>query len=116
MSAGPASAATHPRTGSIDLTSRCSKLSYGNLQIQREDSGRLSLDVEVDMARHTAGVPWRLKVTDNGVTILSTIARTSSDGSVSVAQPFSPKAGANHVVLFAKNPRTGETCRLSGTV
>ena len=47
-----AGAATSP----ANLNGSCSQTSLGNMQIQREDTGRLSIDVGVDMAPHHAGV------------------------------------------------------------
>jgi len=116
LGATAASAATRTRASSINLTAACSKGSLGNLQVQREDTGQLSIDVGVDMARHTAGVPWVFKATDNGATIASGRTATIGDGSFSVTRLLWPKAGSNHVVFTARNLRTGETCKISGTV
>ena len=115
IGATAAGAATRPKASSVNLTAHCSKGSLGNLQIQREDNGKLSIDVGVDMTRHSSGVPWKMRVTDNGTTIANATVRTISDGSFSVTRLLEPKAGANHVVFYAKNLRTGETCRLNGT-
>jgi len=115
VGATAASAATRAKAGSVNLTTACTKGSLGNLQVQREDTGQLSIDIGVDMARHTAGVPWVFKATDNGVTVAAGRTSTLGDGSFSVTRLLSPKAGTNHVVFTARNLRTGETCRLSGT-
>jgi hypothetical protein len=111
---GVASAAPGPQP-STAATASCTKTSRANLQLQREDTGTLSVDGGVDMARHTAGVPWRVRVTDNGATLASTTVRTISDGSFSITRTITPRAGANHVVFTATNLRTGETCVLNGT-
>ena len=111
-----AGATPPPRASSVNLTAHCGKGSAGTLQVQREDNGTLSVDVGVDMARHTAGIPWRIKATDNGAVVVNSTVRTISDGSFSVTRLLVPKAGANHVVFYAKNLRTGETCRLNGIV
>jgi hypothetical protein len=114
--ASAASASTGPKASSINLNATCSKGSLGNLQVQREDTGQLSIDVGVDMTRHTAGVPWTFRVTDNGSTVTKGTTRTIGDGSFSVSKLMWPKGGANHFVFTAKNVRTGETCKLIGTV
>jgi len=114
--ASAASASTRPKASSINLNAACSKGSLGNLQVQREDTGKLSIDVGVDMTRHAAGVPWTFKVTDNGTTVATGTARTIGDGSFSVSKLMWPKSGVNHFVFTAKNLKTGETCRLAGTV
>jgi len=116
VGASAASASTRPKAPSINLSAACSKGSLGNLQAQREDTGQLSIDVGVDMTRHTAGVPWAFKVTDNGSTVAAGTTRTIGDGSFSVSRLLWPKGGANHFVFTAKNLKTGETCRLTGTV
>jgi hypothetical protein len=111
-----ASAATAARATSLDHSVRCSKTSLANLQVQREDNGKVSVDAGVDMARHVAKVPWRMKVTDNGTTLANATVHTISDGSFSVTREVAPRASANHVVFVATNLRTGETCRMNGTV
>jgi hypothetical protein len=114
--ASAASAGSKPGASSVNLTAACSKGSLGNLQVQREDTGKLSIDVGVDMARHAAGAPWRIKATDNGTTVARGTVRTISDGSFSITRLIEPVKGANHVVFYATNLRTGETCKLGGTV
>lgn len=116
IGASAASASTRPKAASIVRNAACSKGSLGNLQVQREDTGKLSIDVGVDMTRHTAGIPWTFRVTDNGATIATGTTHTISDGSFSVSKLMWPKSGANHFVFTAKNLRTGETCKLLGTV
>jgi hypothetical protein len=109
--ASVAGAATRPKA---NTTTQCNKGSAGNLQVQREDTGKLSIDMGVDMARHVSGVPWKIRAYDNGKLIENATARTISDGSFSVTRLIAPLAGTNHVVFFATNLRTGETCRLNG--
>jgi len=111
-----AGATAKPKAASVNTNGTCTKGSASNLQVAREDTGQLSIDVGVDMARHAAGVPWSIKATDNGRVIANGTVRTISDGSFSVTRLISPKAGANHVVFYARNLRTGEVCRLNGTV
>jgi hypothetical protein len=115
--AGASVAAASPKVSSVVNTSaKCTKGSVGNLQVQREDTGQLSIDMGVDMSRHVSGVPWKVKAYDNGSLIANATVRTVSDGSFSITRLISPKAGSNHVVFYATNLRTGETCRLNGTV
>jgi len=106
-----AGAATAAR--SANVTKACSKASTANLQVQREDSGMLSVDMGVDMARHVSAVPWRIAGYDNGRRIESATVRTISDGSFSVTRLIAPLGGTNRVVFFATNLKTGETCRLN---
>jgi len=106
--AGAATAAT-----SANVTKACSKGSTANLQVQREDSGVLSVDVGVDMARHVGAAPWRISGYDNGKQVERATVRTISDGSFSVTRLIAPLGGTNRVVFFATNLRTGETCRLN---
>ena len=71
--AAPAHAATP--TGVV-VNRHCSNTSLGNLQLQREDTGKISVDFGVDMARHTAGVTWKVKETRNGVVFVNRSTRT----------------------------------------
>ncbi len=106
-------AAASAATGSVTVDAKCSGSSVGNLQVQREDTGKLSVDFGVDMARHTAGVSWKVTESDNGSVFVTSVARTISDGSFSITRLIAPKPGTNAVVAKAVNPLTGETCKIS---
>ena len=93
----------------------CTKSSVANLQLQREDTGQVSVDFGVDMARHTAGVPWTVKETRNGVVFAHRTLRTVRDGSFSSSRLLAPKS-VNHIVATASNRVTGETCTISATL
>jgi hypothetical protein len=108
----PAHAAT---PAAVVVNGHCSKGSLSNLQLQREDTGKISVDFGVDMARHTAGVAWKVKETRNGVAFVNSTTRTIADGSFSNASLLAPKA-VNHIVATATNPKTGETCTISATL
>jgi hypothetical protein len=108
----PAHAATPT---AVVVNRHCSKTSLANLQLQREDTGQLSVDFGVDMARHTAGVPWKVTEARNGIVIVNRITRTISDGSFSISNLLAPKS-VNHIVATARNLRTGETCTISATL
>jgi hypothetical protein len=114
ITAGAVGASAPARTAAtaVVVNGRCSKGSLSNLQVQREDTGKLSTDFGVDMARHTAGVAWKVKGTDNGVAFFATTVHTISDGSFSITRLITPKPGVNHIVAIAANPKTGETCSL----
>lgn len=117
ISAGAASAASRPAsTTPVVVNGKCSRGSLSNLQVQREDTGKLSIDFGVDMARHTAGVAWKVKETNNGSLVVATTVRTISDGSFSLTRLMTPKAGTNHVWAYAANPATGEKCYLTASV
>jgi hypothetical protein len=100
----PAQAATRNST--------CSLRSLSNLQVQREDNGRLSIDFGVDMVTHRSGVHWTYRVVDNRSVVMRGTASTIADGSFSVTRAITRLTGSNHIVATAKNPATGETCRI----
>jgi hypothetical protein len=100
----------------VVVSGHCSKTSLTDLQVGREDNGQLSIDFGVDMARHRAGVSWTVRETDNGVLLTSATMHTIADGSWSLTRLITPRRGANHIVATARNPRTGETCRLIATL
>jgi hypothetical protein len=106
-----AGAATAP----VNITARCSGSSTANLQLQREDTGAVSVDFGVDMARHKAGVQWHVTETDNGTVFVNKSVKTIRDGSFSVTSTR-PPAASKTVVGTAVNPSTGESCSISGTV
>lgn len=98
-----------------NVNKACSNGSTGNLQVQREDNGKLSIDMGVDMTRHVSGVPWRIKAYDNGKLVESATVKTISDGSFSITRQIAPLGGTNRVTFYATNLKTGETCKLNGT-
>ncbi len=108
----PAHAAT-PAT--VIINRRCTKSSLSNLQLQREDNGRISVDFGVDMARHIPGVTWKVKETRNGVVFVNGTTRTIADGSFSVSRVLAPQS-LNHIVATASNPATGESCTIGATL
>ncbi len=113
MSGTPAGAATPTQ---INVNAKCSKTSWANLQVGREDTGKLSIDFGVDMAAHRAGVVWKATVTDNTSSVFSGTVKTISDGSFSVTRLVTPSAGPNKVTGKATNLSTGETCTVTGTL
>ena len=108
----PAHAATPT---AVVVNGHCSKGSLSNLQLQREDTGKISVDFGVDMARHHPGVTWQIKETRNGVVFVNSTTRTISDGSFSISSLLAPKS-VNHIVATATNPATGETCTIKATL
>jgi hypothetical protein len=110
---GVASASTPT---SVVVSGHCSGRSVDNLQVQREDTGRLSVDFGVDMARHRSGVAWKVTETDNGKTFVSTTVRTVADGSFSVTRVITPQPGSNTIVGTATSANSGETCTLSASI
>ena len=117
---GLASVAALPSTSasatasSVNINRSCASGSVANLQVQREDTGQISIDFGVDMARHTAGVPWKVKEARNGKVFVSTIVRTISDGSFSITRTLGRLAGTNTFVAYAVNTQTGKTCSITG--
>jgi hypothetical protein len=108
-SAIPAQAATKP---TVNINNICSLGSVSNLQVQREDNGKLSIDFGVDMAAHAAGVKWTYHVMDNRTLVMMGTSSTVADGSFSVTRAITPRTGTNHIVATAKNSATGELCRI----
>jgi len=114
LASGTAAGAVTPAP--ININAKCSGTSIANLQVAREDTGKLSIDFGVDMVHHKAGVVWKATVTDNTSTVFSGSVKTISDGSFSVTRLIMPRAGANKVTGKATNLSTGETCTVTGTV
>jgi hypothetical protein len=88
--------------------------SVANMQIQREDTGLFSVDFGVDMAKHGAGVPWKVTITRNGKLFASATARTISDGSFSITRVLKPVPGTNTFVAHAVNTVTGQAWSITG--
>lgn len=112
MPVATAGAATPP----VNITAKCSGSSTVNLQLQREGTGKLGVDFGVDMARHKAGVQWKVTESDNGTTFVNKTAKTIRDGSFSITTLLAPVAGLNTVTGTASNATTGETCTLTASI
>jgi hypothetical protein len=111
----PAAVASAATPTSVVVNGHCSGTSVDNLQVQREDTGQLSVDYGVDMARHTPGVVWKVTESRNGTTFVSTNVRTLADGSFSITRLLAPRAGTNTIVGKATS-QTGETCTLTASI
>jgi len=99
----------------VNITLKCSGTSLVNLQLQREDTGMVSVDFGVDMARHKAGVVWHVTESNNGTSFVNKSVKTIRDGSFSITRLLAP-AASNTVVATAVKSASGETCSISGTV
>jgi hypothetical protein len=106
----PAFAAT-----GVTVNGHCSGTSVYSLQVQREDTGKLSVDWGVDMARHLRGVAWKVTEANNGTVFVNKTVTTIADGSFSITRLLAPQP-TNHVKASATNRATGETCTASATV
>jgi hypothetical protein len=93
----------------------CSGTSTYSLQVQRETPTSLSIDWGVDMARHKAGVAWKVTETVNGTAIVNRTVLTIGDGSFSITKT-APALRSNTVSASATNLTTGETCAASLTL
>jgi hypothetical protein len=102
---------TRAASGGI-VNGRCSGTSLYSLQVQKEDTGQISVDWGVDMARHTAGVAWHVTVADNGRGFVNATVKTIADGSFSLTGLLPPQA-TNKITAWASNPLTRETCSAS---
>jgi hypothetical protein len=100
----------------VNVTRHCTGSSMSNLQVQREDTGKLSVDFGVDMAKHVAGVPWKVVEVHNGATFVNATVKTISDGSFSLTRLVVPTAGTNAFVAMAINTVTGETCTIKASI
>lgn len=116
IAAAPTTLAGAATPAAVVVNAKCSGSSMSNLQLQREDTGRLSVDFGVDMARHKAGIQWRISGTDNGTPFVNATVKTIRDGSFSVTRLLTPATGINAVVATASNAATGETCSISGSI
>ena len=111
MPIAQAGAASEP----VNITLKCSGTSLVNLQLQREDTGMVSVDFGVDIARHKAGVVWHVTESNNGTSFVNKSVKTIRDGSFSITRLLAP-AASNTVVATAVKSASGETCSISGTV
>ena len=111
-----ASAPAHAAVNNRTVAGHCTGTSRSTLQVSREDTGKLSVDFGVDMARHRSGVAWRVSEADNGTTFYHGTRYTLGDGSFDVSRLISPQPGTNTITASATNPATGETCTATASL
>ena len=111
---GGATAATAQtsQAGAVIRTGACSGASTWKLTL-KTDAGRIESDVEVQTPK--AGQAWHFGMFDNGVKFGSGTKTTMADGSWSATRFAANQAGADNIVVKAKNLVTGETCRAKAT-
>jgi hypothetical protein len=90
----------------------CSGRSNWKLKAKHDD-GRIEVELEVDQNRN--GVPWRVRIRQNGALVVNTTRRTRApSGSFSLERRLRDRAGSDRFV--ARATRRGETCRASLTL
>jgi hypothetical protein len=111
MIAVPATAAA--KDGDVIRTGSCTNNSDWKLKLSPED-GRIEVEFEVDTPK--AGQTWNVRIKKNGNVIWKGTRTTNvASGSFSVRKVTGNPAGSDFFVGRAKNPKTGEICRGTGT-
>lgn len=87
---------------------KCSGSSTSKIKAKARD-GRLEVEFEVDQNRN--GVPWKVKIKDNGnVQFRGTATTRPPSGSFSVERRIGDQPGADAIKGIGRNPATGERC------
>lgn len=95
--------------GDVRASGACSAASDWKLKA-KPDNGRIEVEFEVDSNK--VGQTWAVKITDQGVTVLSGNRVTvAPSGSFTARVLTANRAGADTFVATARNAATGETCR-----
>jgi len=92
----------------------CSGRSEWELDVRREDAGRLRVRLEIEGGR--SGQDWHLFLSDNGANIFSGTRTSESGGHVEVRVRTADRSGADAVKAAANNVATGESCRGRATL
>ena len=92
----------------IRSTGKCSGSSTAKIKAKARD-GRLEVEFEVDQNRN--GVPWKVKIKDNGdVQFRGTATTKAPSGSFSIERKIGDQAGTDAIKGVGRNPATGERC------
>ena len=74
------------------------------------DDGRIDVEFEVDQNR--VGRTWSVRLKDNGEVFFSGLRTTQApSGSFEVNRRTANRPGSDRIVGFARNVKSGETCR-----
>ncbi len=96
--------------GSDDVRSngKCSGSSTSKIKAKARD-GRLEVEFEVDQNKN--GVPWKVKIKDNGdVQFRGTATTKAPSGSFSIEKAIADQSGADTIKGVGRNKKTGERC------
>ena len=75
----------------------------------KPDDGRLEVEFEVDQNRN--GVPWKVKLKDNGdVVVRDTVRTHAPSGSFSLERKIADRSGTDQITGIARNKQSGERC------
>lgn len=97
------------KDGDVIRRGECTARSDWKLKLSPEN-GRIEVEFEVDQNRN--GQRWNIKMKRNGKVFWRGARRTQSpSGSFEVRRLARNGAGAERIVVRARNPRTGEVCR-----
>ena len=97
----------------VRRTGDCSARTDWKLKAKTDD-GRIEIEFEVDSNRN--GQRWFVRLRDNGGYVWSGYRTTlAPSGSFSVEKRTFNRAGADLITAYARNLRTGETCRAALT-
>jgi hypothetical protein len=100
---GIASAGDDVRSGG-----KCSGSSTSKIKAKARD-GKLEIEFEVDQNKN--GVPWKVKIKDNGDVRFRGTAKTKApSGSFSIETRIPDQAGADSIKGIGRSKRTGERC------
>ncbi len=92
----------------VRATGKCSGSSTSKIKAKARD-GRLEVEFEVDQNRN--GVPWKVKIKDNGDVQFSGRARTKApSGSFSIGRRIDDQPGTDAIKGIGRNRATGERC------
>jgi hypothetical protein len=92
----------------IERAGQCTGSTRSEIKVKPDD-GRLEVEFEVDQNR--SGVPWKVKIKDNGNVVVRETARTAGpSGSFSIERKIADAAGTDQITGIARNKRSGERC------
>lgn len=100
--------AASAKTVAAKASGTCSMGSHWKMKA-KPDNGRMELELEVDSNRN--GQRWSVRITDNRHLIFTgTKVTVAPSGSFEVRRLTTNRAGIDHFVGVARNPRTNEVC------
>jgi hypothetical protein len=93
---------------------KCSGASTSKIKAKARD-GKLEVEFEVDQNKN--GVPWKVKIKDNGdVQFRGTVKTKAPSGSFSIETKIADQPGADSIKGIGRNEQTGERCVAEGKI
>lgn len=100
--------------GEIERAGKCTGGTSSEIRVRPDDGG---LEVEFEVDQNRSGVPWKVKIKDNGEVVVRETAKTGGpSGSFSVERKIADRPGTDTISATARDKQSGERCTAHASI